>query len=132
MFAPGVPPGLVVERNRILAEAKKLKEAADFLCMAEEVADLIFPQVERKPGRQPGSRSQKVATISSALWKAYEEEKTRSPATEDVIAQRLYERKLGQSRGAIKQRIIKLKRANMSLLELASNERRGRPRKTEK
>jgi hypothetical protein len=117
--------------------ARELRARAASLGMLEEVARIICPPVKRKRGRQKGSHSRVLQERRSALWRAYCDEKARSPgATIEQIAERLWARagrKFGNSPKAIAAHVAKMKlgRNRPSLLDVAARPRtRGRPKKT--
>jgi hypothetical protein len=129
--------GVIVERNRIIAEAERLRDAAAVMGMLDEVAQIIAPPVKRKRGRQPGSRSRKLAERRDALWAAYLGAKLALPGnTEAEIAEYLFAkggRKYGNSASAIESQVmaIKAKRNVPSLLSAAGHPtKRGRPKKS--
>lgn len=81
--------------------------------------------VKRKRGRQKGSRSRLLAARREALLLAYMSEKGASPnASDEKIAEVLYDREFGKSPDAILSRIRGLKRT------IAGEPRKpGRPKK---
>jgi hypothetical protein len=130
---------LIAERNLAgdLATAKALRESALAHGTIDQVARIISPPVKRKQGRQLGSRSEVLATRRDALWRAYEDERVKSPnSTKAEIARSLFAkggRKYGNSSTAVAAQIAKIK-TNMnapSLLARAGRPRKpGRPKKT--
>jgi hypothetical protein len=132
-----VPAWFIVERQRILEAAKRLKQRAAFLGMEAEVAALIAPQLPRKRGRQKGSHSSRLAKSRERLWEAYQIEKADAPSLADrAIAERLRQRdkSFGNSIYAVAKRISELKKSKateaLTLLGAVGNgPRRGRPQK---
>jgi hypothetical protein len=122
--------GVLVERGRILAEAKNIRERAAAFGMLEEVAGILCPPVKRNRGRQKGSKSRHYAGKNDKLMRAYQEEAAKSPtATEKEIADRLFANgglAYGNSAAAIKNRIAKSK-DRRSVLERAG-QKPGRPK----
>jgi hypothetical protein len=129
--------GIIVERNSILAEAKKLKQRAAAIGISDELASLFQVEVKRSRGRQRNSHSKVLAAKRDALWSAYEREKERTPSsTDQEIAERLYKSGAGASYGnglrAIVTHIshIKSDKTRPSLLMQAGRpKKRGRPPK---
>jgi hypothetical protein len=129
--------GLFLEWERILTAARELRTRAVSFGLLEEVAGIICPAVKRKRGRQKGSHSRILRERRNVLWRAYWEEKARSPgATDKEVADLLWARsgrKFGNSCDAIVGHIAKMKsdRNRPTLLEMAERPRtRGRPKKT--
>ena len=128
-----VPAWFILERDRILADAKRLRDRATLLGMQDEVAQIIAPPVKRSRGRQPGSRSEAFARYRSRLWDAYQAENAKSPGTMAEISKRLHAQGFGNSPEATKALLAKVKtaRAKMSMTLLGAagqSKRRGRPR----
>jgi hypothetical protein len=130
---------VIAERNLAAdrAAATQLRERALANGTLDEVARIICPPVKRKRGRQWGSRSEVLAARREALWRAYQDERSKSPtATEAEIAQRLFAkagRTYGNSPAAIAAHIAKIKSNENapSLLARAGRPRKcGRPKKT--
>jgi hypothetical protein len=129
----------IAERNLAAdrAAATELRERALAHGTLDEVARIICPPVKRKRGRQWGSRSEVLATRRDALWRAYQDERMKSPnATEAEIAQSLFAkggRKYGNSPAAVAAHVAKIK-ANMNapspLARAGRPQKRGRPKKT--
>jgi len=129
-----VPLGFIVERESIIAEAKRLRDRAAFLQMTDEVAEIVAPSKMRKPGRQKGSRSKALAVRRYALWSAFLAAKEASPESSDFeISERLFAKgklEYGQSAKAIASHIAAMKAEinAPSLLESAGRpKRKGRP-----
>jgi hypothetical protein len=64
--------------------ATELREGALAHGTLDEVVRIICPPIKRKRGRQLGSRSEVLAIRRDALWRAYQDERMKSPNATEV------------------------------------------------